>query len=152
MLLVRELKGVIKMANDNVNVGFSKYNALDNEVVGTKFYVFAIDLQGHFHHLENTIKIYRPGSLYVVNEWDNEGKNLNLPCRFFPQAEYDLFPCYKVFEKMTSGIRMFGRDLEKLQSKWKMKWLERVKICNDFSEKFLYFADFAEEKENGREN
>lgn len=141
----------VSTSNNDTNIGFSTYNAFDNEVVGTKLYFFVIDLQGHFHRMENTIKAYRPGSLYIVNEWDNEGKNLELPCRFFPKAEYSLFPNRKV-EQMTSNIRMFGRDLEKLQVMWKRKWIEYYKTCNNLSEKFLYFADLAEEKENDREN
>lgn len=129
--------------NNDVNIGFKKFNALDNEVVGKKLHIFVIDLQGYFYHLSNKIKIYRPGSLFVVENWGNEGKNLNLPCRFYPQAEYSIFPKRKI-EDMTINVRMFGRDLELLQKKWKNIWLDYEIRSANLAEKFCYFSTLTE--------
>lgn len=137
----------VATSNTDVNLGFSKFDATNNDVIGEKLHIFLLDLQGNFRYMQNTIKIYRPGSLYVVEEWDNEGKNLNLPCRFFPKAEYCLFPSTRKFEGMTSDVRMFGRDFEKLQNSWKKSWLNFSERCNKLAEKFLYISDFTNNME-----
>lgn len=121
----------------DINKGFSKYDALKNDVVGTKFYIIVLDIAGQIHYLNNTIKAYRPGSLIIVEEWNGDAANLNLPCRFFPKAEYHLNPS-RALEKMTSDVRMFGRDKDKLLKEWVSAWNNKLNAANNLVNKFQY--------------
>lgn len=130
------------MANkEGINKGFSKFNALDNPMIGKKIYVIIIDVTGNFHFASSTIKAFRPGSLYVVEDWDNETSNLGIPVRLLARAEYKLNPV-RTLEKMTSEVRMFGTDKNKLLKEWKLAWEKRAKTAEMLVNKYLYFADY----------
>lgn len=123
--------------SDKVNINEESNN--ENKYL----YVFMVDLKGVFHCFKNTIRKGKYGYMFNVDKWGDIGTNFNLPIRYFINFEYKIIPARNV-EETTVDIRMFGRDLKKLQSAWMKEFNNRAILCQKLADKFSYFESLAE--------